>query len=226
MDDELNDLLASALAPLGLELVDIERRTATVRVVVDRAGGADLEAIAGATRALSAALDTNDPFPGKRYTLEVSSPGIERPLRTPGHFVRAVGEVVTVRTLAGGQGERRVTGRLASADDHGIVIEGDGVPDGSRRLAYDDIERARTVFEWGARRAPGAKGTGPRAAGGGARAGERKPAARRAAEPKKTAKTANKAKRAKRSDETRRSDTVEHTNGTRGASRSGEVVAS
>ena len=99
----LPDLLAATLAPLGLELVDMELRSGTVRVVVDRADGADLESIAEATRAVSALLDTHDPMPGQRYTLEVSSPGIERPLRTPRHFIRAVGETVTIRTTTGEQ---------------------------------------------------------------------------------------------------------------------------
>ena len=69
--------------PWASKLVDVERRSTAVRVVVDRAGGVDLEAIAAATRAVSAVLDAHDPFPGQRYTLEVSSPGVERRLRTP-----------------------------------------------------------------------------------------------------------------------------------------------
>jgi ribosome maturation factor RimP len=154
MADELLDLLASTLAPLGLELVDMELRSGTVRVVVDRTDGADLETIAEATRAVSAVLDTHDPMPGQRYTLEVSSPGVERPLRTPQHFLRAVGETVTIRTTVGSQGERRVTGRVASADDHGFVLEGDDLPEGGRRFSYTEVERARTVFEWGGKPRP------------------------------------------------------------------------
>ncbi len=154
MGDELLDLLASTLAPLGLELVDMELRSGTVRVVVDRSDGPDLEAIAEATRAVSAVLDTHDPMPGQHYTLEVSSPGVERPLRTPQHFMRAQGETVTVRTTTGSQGERRVTGRIASADLEGFVLEGDALPEGGRRLSYSEVERARTVFEWGGQPRP------------------------------------------------------------------------
>jgi ribosome maturation factor RimP len=149
VDDELFDLLASTVAPQGLDVVDIERRATSVRVVVDRVGGVDLEAIAAATRAVSVVLDAHDPFPGQRYTLEVSSPGVERRLRTPSHFERAVGEKVSVRTVAGGKGERRVTGRLASVDADGFVLEADDLPEGRRRISYDDVERARTIFEWG-----------------------------------------------------------------------------
>ena len=148
MDDELFDLLASTLVPLGLELVDLENRGRVLRVVVDRVGGVDLEGVAEATRVVSAALDRADPVPG-RYTLEVSSPGVERPLRTPAHFARAVGEVVSVRTVSGGEGERRVTGRLVEAGPDAFVVEAADLPDGRRRLAYDEVQRARTVFNWG-----------------------------------------------------------------------------
>jgi ribosome maturation factor RimP len=152
--DELLDLVASTLAPLGLELVDVELRPGTVRVVVDRTDGADLETISEATRVVSAFLDTHDPMPGQRYTLEVSSPGVERPLRTPQHFVRAVGETITVRTTTGSQGERRVTGLLASADADGFVLEGDDLPESGRRFSYAEVDRARTVFEWGGKQRP------------------------------------------------------------------------
>jgi ribosome maturation factor RimP len=152
--DELLDLLASTLAPLGLELVDMELRPGTVKVVVDRTDGADLEAISEATRAVSAVLDTHDPLPGQRYTLEVSSPGVERPLRTPDHFIRAIGETVTIRTVTGSQGQRRVTGQVAAADPEGFVLEGDDLPEGGRRFSYAEVERARTVFEWGGQPRP------------------------------------------------------------------------
>lgn len=148
MVDELVDLLAPTVAPFGLELVEVEVRAGLVRVVVDGPEGAPLDAIAEATRAVSSVLDANDPLPGIRYTLEVSSPGVERPLRTPSHFARAVGETVTVRTLEGAEGERRFTGTLTAADDEGFVLAGAGPGDAAKRFAYEDIERARTVFRW------------------------------------------------------------------------------
>ncbi len=154
MSDELTEILASTLAPLGLELVDVELRSGTVRVVVDSGNGTDLDAIAQATRAVSTVLDTHDPMPGQRYTLEVSSPGVERPLRTARHFIRAVGETVTIRTTTGSQGDRRVTGRVASADADGFVLEGDDLPEGGRHFSYTEVERARTVFDWGGQPRP------------------------------------------------------------------------
>jgi len=144
--------LAGALSPLlearGLELVDVELHGAQLTVFVDRAGGVGLDELGEATRDVSAALDEIDPMPG-RYTLSVSSPGLERRLRTPAQFARAVGEKVTVRVDAGTADVRRITGTLASADETGCTVTGPDVPGGDVRIAYDHIERARTVFEWG-----------------------------------------------------------------------------
>jgi ribosome maturation factor RimP len=157
MAEAVAETLYGELSPvvdgLGLELVDVEVAGATVRVTVDRDGGVDLDALADANRAVSRVLDRLDPIPA-RYTLEVSSPGLERRLRRPAHFARAVGETVSVRLLPGTGDVRRLQGRLADADELGVLVEGPGVPGGSAHLAYDTIERARTVFEWGAKPAP------------------------------------------------------------------------
>jgi ribosome maturation factor RimP len=146
------DTLTTALAPIlearGLDLVDVELHGAQLTVFVDRVGGINLDELGDATREVSAALDDIDPIPG-RYTLSVSSPGLERRLRTPAHFARALGETVTVRIDAGTAEVRRVTGTLERADETGCTLAGAEVPDGELRIAYDRIERARTVFEWG-----------------------------------------------------------------------------
>jgi len=154
--ERLVDALSPVLQAAGLELVDVVVGGAQVQVTVDREGGIDLDALADANREVSRTLDELDPFPGS-YTLEVSSPGLERRLRTPAHFTRAVGETVTVRTLPDAQVvARRVRGKLRGADDEGITLEGPEVPEGSMRIAYGQIERARTVFEWGPEPKPGA----------------------------------------------------------------------
>jgi ribosome maturation factor RimP len=144
--------LAGALSPVlearGLDLVDVEVHGTQVTVFVDREGGVGLDELGEATRDVSAALDALDPMPG-RYTLSVSSPGLERRLRTPAHFARAVGETVTVRVDAGTADVRRITGTLESADDTGCTLAGPEVPGGQLRIDYERIERARTVFEWG-----------------------------------------------------------------------------
>lgn len=145
--EELERVVAPVLEPAGIELVDLEVRPGSLRITLDRDGGLDLEAIGTASAAISRALDTADAVPGGAYELEVSSPGLERRLRLPEHFRRQVGAEVSVRTKPGVEGERRVDGRLVAADDDGVVVE-TALPAGRRTIAYDDIERARTVFDW------------------------------------------------------------------------------
>jgi ribosome maturation factor RimP len=144
--ERVRAIVAPLVAERGLDLYDLEHRSGQVTVLVDRSGGVDLEVLSELTRAVSRALDEHDPIPGK-YTLEVSSPGLERPLRRPEHYRSAQGEVITVKTQPSVEGDRRVRGTLTEVDDSGITVDPDDGP--ARRLAYDDIERARTVFEWG-----------------------------------------------------------------------------
>lgn len=149
-DESIEAVLASPVLGCGLELLEVERRPGLLRVVVDGAEQpADLDRIAEATRAVSAALDDHDPFPGQRYTLEVTTPGVERPLRTPRHFQRAVGELVSVRVQPEVPGDRRLRGTLIRADEDGFVLEGPELAGGQCYLRYEEVERARTVFEWG-----------------------------------------------------------------------------
>ena len=152
VSDRVRDVVGAPLETSGLELVDVEHTGTLVRVTVDRPGGVDLDAVSDASRLVSEALDRSDVVPG-RYVLEVSSPGVERALRTPEHFRRFVGSRVSVRTRPDTEGERRMEGELEAADDEGVVVAG-------RRLAYDDIERARTVFVWEPSPKPGKSGNG------------------------------------------------------------------
>ena len=105
------------------------------------------------------ALDLDDPIAGS-YTLEVSSPGLERPLRRPEHFAGAVGELVTVRTRPGPDGRRRLRGVLVSATGSAIRIE--EATDVVVTVGLDEIESARTVFEWGPSDRPPSNGKKPR----------------------------------------------------------------
>jgi ribosome maturation factor RimP len=139
--DRVRDVVLPVLAPHDVDLYDVDVQGPLVRVTVDRDGGVDLDVLSAVTRAVSRALDDADPI-GHRYTLEVTSPGLERPLRTPEQFARAVGEVIKVKAKPDVEGERRIEGVLDSTDANGITVEG-------RTLRYDEIERARTVFEWG-----------------------------------------------------------------------------
>ncbi len=137
------------LSSLGLELVDIEvvgsGRARTLRLMIDRDGGIDLDTLAEANGPVSQALDAVDALSGP-YNLELSSPGLERPLRRPSDFRRFVGTLISVKSRDVVAGARRHRGLLAEADDTGIALEVDGE---RRQFSYDAIALARTVFEWG-----------------------------------------------------------------------------
>src|SRR5664279_1571802 len=83
---DLETPVRSLLTPLGLDLYDLELAAGALNVTVTREGGVDLEAVTKANRVISEWLDANDPIPG-HFTLDVSSPGLERRLRTPAHFL-------------------------------------------------------------------------------------------------------------------------------------------
>ena len=157
-EQRVRDLVAPLFGDGGPELVDVEHVQGVVRITVDRDGGVSADELGQLTRRISQTLDDADPVPG-RYTLEVSSPGLERPLRTQAHFARAVGDKVNVKTRPNVEGDRRVVGELTAADDDGITIQPeDGSTGDARHLRYEEIERARTVFDWGPAPKPGKSG--------------------------------------------------------------------
>ena len=165
--EEIRALVAPLVEAEGLELYDVEDAGGVLRVLVDRPGGIDLAAVAAATRLVSDAIDEVDALEGPT-TLEVSSPGLERPLRTPAHFTRALGTRINVKTVPASDGERRFEGTLVDADEEGITVEADS---GVRALGYAEIERARTVFEWGGQPRPGGPKPGRSKKAAGARTG-------------------------------------------------------
>ena len=122
-------LVTPIASDLGLDVYDIEQRGGTLRVTLDTpagaAGGVTLDNLALASRLVSRELDHHDPIPG-HYTLEVTSPGIERALRTPAHFRREVGKVVAIRLADVGHDDRRVTGVLVAADDASATVPSTG----------------------------------------------------------------------------------------------------
>ena len=186
MVEDLIPVLEPMLAAAELELVDVELRSGVLLVTVDRPGGVDLEALTDANRAVSTVLDALDPIPG-RYTLEVSSPGVERTLRTPAHFVKAIGETVSVKTRPQVPGDRRRRGVLVAADDHGLTLAEEGGPDEGVHLGYSDIDKARTVFVWGPEPKAGRRDatkarSGERGSGGANRPGSGKAPPRQPAE--------------------------------------------
>ncbi|MDA8039356.1 MAG: ribosome maturation factor RimP [Actinomycetota bacterium] len=146
--DDVERAVAPVVESAGLELVDVEVRAGYVKVTVDREGGVDLDAVSFTAARVSHALDQHGAVPGGRYELEVSSPGLERRLRRPEHFRRFVGETVALKTRPGLDGDRRAEGRLVEVGERQFTLEGEKVPGGRRTYAYDDLERAHTVFDW------------------------------------------------------------------------------
>jgi ribosome maturation factor RimP len=151
---DLERAVAPVVEAAGLELVEVTfRREAgrrILRVTVDREGGVDLDSIAGVSELISRRLDVEGFEPGP-YALEVSSPGVERPLRRPEDFARRVGEKVRVRSHRPVEGARNHTGTIAGTSDDAVRIVTEA---GEREVAFDEVASARTVFEWGPKRAP------------------------------------------------------------------------
>ncbi|MFL6712462.1 MAG: ribosome maturation factor RimP [Sulfurifustis sp.] len=141
----LRERLQAGVQALGFELVDVEltggRQHQTLRVYIDSPQGVTVDDCADVSRQLSAILDVEDPFPGT-YTLEVSSPGLDRPLVTVADYRRFEGAIVKVRLATALDGRRNFTGRLASTTADGIVVE---VDNEQFHLRFDAIERARLV---------------------------------------------------------------------------------
>ena len=152
----ISELVAPIVSDLGLDLYDLEFVSGVVRVVVDtkpgtlgengRPAGIDLEKIGLLTRLISKEFDHAEPVPG-RYTLEVTSPGLERNLRLPRHYVREVNKEVSVRLTAPLEtgGERRIQGVLVGADEREITVR--NASDVEIKIKYATIDRARTVFK-------------------------------------------------------------------------------
>ena len=141
--------LSPVVAGLGLTLHDVEITKALIRVTIHKDGGVSLDQLAEVNRAISEHLDANEPFEG-RYTLEVSSPGVERKLRRPDHFTAALGEIVSIKTATDvdTMPGRRVEGELVEVSHEGIVVAPDD-GGGTVALHFDQIDKARTVFAWG-----------------------------------------------------------------------------
>jgi ribosome maturation factor RimP len=140
-----SNLLEPIADDFSVDIVDVEYNGGVMKVVIDQPDGLESGVLVEVTKAVSRMIDAEDPIPG-RFTLEVTSPGVERPLKRPDHFRRAVGETVAVKTNPDVEGERRIEGTLAAADDFGITIAGDA---GDRTVRYGEIRSARTTFDWG-----------------------------------------------------------------------------
>lgn len=148
--EEVKDLAEAVTQRRSLRLWDVEMGgqpgRAIVRVYVDADDGIDLDTVAEVSDEISRGLDLRDPIAG-RYMLEVSTPGLERNLKSAEHFKLSVGSPVVVKTItplvATGN---RIEGTLAEADERVALI---ALGEETVEVPYDQIKSARTVFEWG-----------------------------------------------------------------------------
>jgi ribosome maturation factor RimP len=136
----LRPLVEPVVLASGYDLEDVAvtsaGRRSIVRVVVDRDGGIDLDAVADVSRAISEALDAADAFGDAAYTLEVTSPGVDRPLTEPRHWRRNVGRLVEV----GGE-----KGRILEATDEGVALEVNGT---RRDVSHDELGTGKVIVEF------------------------------------------------------------------------------
>lgn len=144
--ERLEGRIGPYLAAEDVELDDIEVLGGgkIVRVTVDAEEPLGVDRIAELSRAVSRLIDEEDPFSGS-YTLEVSSPGLERKLRRPRHFEKAVGRTAKVKTHAPIAGSKTNTGTIIASDDDGFRLSIDGE---SHDIAYAQLASANTVFVW------------------------------------------------------------------------------
>lgn len=185
MADKATDiaaLLSPTVQSLGLELLGVEYLPApggaVLRLYIDRpeaeagegearhVGIEDCEAV---SREVSAQLDVEDPISG-HYTLEVSSPGVDRPLFTPAQCARFLGEQAKVVLKLPQDGRRRFQGRIAAVDGDHVAFEIEAKPENATlSVAFDNIEKARLVPDWAALGyapvKPGKKPSGSKGAG-------------------------------------------------------------
>jgi ribosome maturation factor RimP len=145
--DRLLELLAPEIESLGYELVELDvpaQGGGTLRVYIDSEEGIALDDCERVSHRISGVLDVEDPIPG-HYVLEVSSPGLDRPLRTEEHFRRQAGRLVKLVLAAGRPGRRRYKGRILEVANGALEIE---VDDERISVSLSDIESARLVPEY------------------------------------------------------------------------------
>ncbi len=143
--------------PAPVELYDVEFAGGTLRVVLRREGGLDVGTISSLTRSISAALDEADPIHAS-YTLEVSSPGLERRLRTGEHFAGAIGERVSFKLRPGLEGDRRFIGEVAAISEGEVTVTRVEPNGHDRVVRLEDITKAQVHVDWTSPPKPGGGG--------------------------------------------------------------------
>jgi ribosome maturation factor RimP len=143
--DRLAEKLTAPIGALGLDLEAVDLSSAgkrrILRVAIDKDGGVTMDDIADATREVSRVLDETDLMGKQPYTLEVSSPGVDRPLTLPRHWRRNRTRLVKATLVEGDP----VIGRITGSDDAGAVLDVEGT---ERRLEYAEVKKAKIQIEF------------------------------------------------------------------------------
>ena len=141
-EQQLLDALVPRARQEGVEIVTLEvagaKKAPTIRVYIDTEDGVSFDELSAAQAWINDLMDEIDPFPGA-YMLEVSSPGIDRPLRTLEHFARFAGEQAVVKTVSAVDGRSSFTGMLVGTDGDDVLLDVDGA---TVRVAHANIKRA------------------------------------------------------------------------------------
>lgn len=146
--NRLQAIIEPSVSALGYELVGIEYlpqgRHSVLRVYIDSAAGITVDDCEKVSRQLSGVLDVEDPIKGQ-YSLEISSPGLDRPLFTPEHFVRFAGQQVQIRLQQPLHGQRKFKGLLRGMEGEEVLIDIDG---GELRVLPEEIDKANLIPQW------------------------------------------------------------------------------
>ncbi|MGI6065030.1 MAG: ribosome maturation factor RimP [Bacillota bacterium] len=144
----VRELVLPLIETDGFELVDVEYQKEgknwVLRLFIDHEEGIDLDDCQHVSHIVSEILDEKDPIP-HQYLLEVSSPGIERPLKTKNDFLRFRGQKALIKLFVPSDGKKEFTGELCGVDDNYLVIE---TSDGEKRIQLDHIAKAHLVYEF------------------------------------------------------------------------------
>ncbi len=150
--DRISEVVSPILWALGLELVDVvcvgQGARSVVRVYIDKTGGVTVDDCGRAHLGIGPALDVADPFP-HAYTLEVSSPGLDRAFKRIQDYRRALGKPVSVKLRQPIEGQWRVVGVLTEVNEQGVTVEvNDQRSEQTRILKFDSIAETRLVIRF------------------------------------------------------------------------------
>ncbi len=145
---KLNELLQPLVEDLGYEFVGLEYNSnpkhSVVRIYIDHENGVGIEDCETVSRETAALLDVKDPI-RSHYNLEVSSPGLDRPLFTPAHYGKFLGFEANINLFAPQDGRRKFSGKILNADEQAVIIDQDG---SDVRLEFDNIAKARLIPDY------------------------------------------------------------------------------